>query len=377
MAPLLKFPTGLSQNSHISELIYRINIGYDSHEELVFSALVEIFNIKDKVKRSLLLGICLNGLLAKKPSLDEAKGAVRASLSLDKTNIDSQKQSLFLGHQKIVCVSGSGKKGIPSFNVSSCASIVAAAGGAFVAKTCSAGVSSLTGSADLMEILGANLELEPEQMLSILKVSGLGFFKIEKIIPNFNAVYGGMFLAPNILSLGFAGLVLPFRADFMLFGLSHPNVLLSSNLLNSFGYNNNLVYTSTHDGIHFIDEITPFGNTNIVGYRNGIIGRLADVRMADMLGLPCYDKNDIAPGNSPIENAKIVINILLGKGIQSQEDIVCINAGTILYMSGIATDIQDGFAQSKRIINSGAALSKLIEFVKTTSGNTGIINTLL
>ncbi|MEI6420499.1 MAG: hypothetical protein WCO30_02585, partial [bacterium] len=199
----------------IYEAIYRINVRHDLSESESYHVFREVLNILDDVERGTQMGILLNGLMAKHPTVEEVVGFIKAALSIDEIDTNKLRKLNIGKNKKIIAVAGSGKKGIKTTNISSCAAIVAASLGSSVAKTCSSSTSSISGSSDFMENVGANISISSKLMINVLKETGLGFFKIENRIKKFDALYGGKFYAPHILSFGLAGLLLPFKPDIL------------------------------------------------------------------------------------------------------------------------------------------------------------------
>lgn len=96
-----------------------------------------------------------------------------------------------------------------------------------------------------------------------------------------------------------------------------------------------------------------------------------------MLSLPRYRHTDISEGRDIEHNAEIFLSVLHGTGEQAREDIVCINAGSLLYVSGEVASMEEGFAKAKESVKSGKAFKKLVEFVESTKGNMECITQFL
>ena len=350
------------------EAIYKINIGFDLSEDEAFDAFKYALEIKDPLERSTFLGVILNGTMSKKPLLEEVRGFLRATFVLDGLDPQKTKRVNITGHN-VIGLAGSWKKGIKTTNISSCAAIVAAAGGAYVMKSCSSATSSLVGSSDFIELIGGNIKITSEEMLEVLKKTGLGFFSIENRIKKFDSLYGGKFHAPHVLSFALAGLSLPFKPDVMFYGLSHPNIVLSAKVFNSFGYDNVFVVSSTDNGLHFLDEVCVFGTTYIVGYKEGKLGSLKLIQPGDALNLPRYNRNLISSGKNISENIHLSLAVLNGLGDSAREDLVCVNSATILFLSKKVETLEEGFLLSKKIIRNGLAIAKLKEFIEATGGS--------
>jgi len=254
-------------------------------------------------------------------------------------------------------------------NISTPALLTAASAGAFTAKVASSSTSSLTGSADFLREVGINLNLSVKEMEKIITKTRFGVFTIESLLPNFDSIYAKKFYAPHALSFGLAALASPIKYGNFLYGLAHPNVDLSVKVLKSFGIDNVMVVSTTHDGIHFLDEMGVYGVTKIKGIRKGKIGYTKTFNPLTELKLPKYKPQDICEGKNKKENIKLAIDVLRGKGEKAREDVICINAGTILYLAKKAKNLKEGYIISKRVIKKGSPFKKLLEVIKETNGD--------
>ncbi len=364
-----KFAKSIELPNILQNAVYKMNVRQDMNESESFKVFSTALKIKDNTKRAVIMGILLNGIMAKQPKVDEVVGFIKAALKLDNINIDNIPIIDIGQNKKVIGVAGSGKKAIKTINVSSCAAIVAASIGAYVAKPCSKATSSASGSSDFIESLGANININKQKMINILKKTGLGFFKIENQIKKFDSKYGGNFYAPHVLSLGLAGTVLPFKPNVLLYGLSHNSINTSAEVFLKLGYKNVMVVTTTDDGVHFFDEVGVFGTTSIIGAKNGVIGNIKSIQTANILKFPRYDRESIMQGNNKEMNIKKGVQALSGKGNEALIDIICVNAATILFLSDKASNITDGYNKAKIAIESGLAIKKLEEFIMLTGGN--------
>jgi len=350
------------------EAFYRINLGYDLEEELVYNSLRAVLKIKKESIRTALLSELLNGVMIKGPSLDEVVGLLRASLSLDNvTEIKKPKIRLPKG-ERLISYAGSGKKGFKTMNISTPAAIVAASLGNYVAKACSHSTSSMAGSSDFLSSLGIKIKNSVDENKKVLKKTGLAFFSMEKSTPLFAKVYGGRFFVPHALSFALAGLSFPIKTDIMFYGLSHPNVGLSTQVFNRFGFKNVFVITTTEDGVHYIDEFGISGISTIAGIKNGILGEVASSSFSNELELSSHRMRDIAQEKNVKKNIKVVIDVLRGKGEEARTNVICANAAIIHYLSGKAS-FAKSFKLAKSNIKKGKAFKKLLEIIKITGGN--------
>jgi len=371
-----KYADDIKTQNPIVEAIYKLNIGFSLSEQESYDAMLSILAIENPLEQSTFFGIILNGIMSKRPDVDEVVGLLKATLTLDNLNWENIRQIEIAG-EIVIGLAGSGKKGIKSNNISTCASFVAAAAGTFIIKPCSRSTSSLTGSADFVEKLGIKLKIDSEKTEQILKTTGLGFFSIEGQIQKFDSLYGGKFHAPHALSFALAALVLPIKPNLMFFGLSHPAVSTSVKVLDKFGYKNSFVVASTDNGLHYIDEVAVFGTTYVCGNRNGKVGKINCIQPANELNLPRYSREDIEPGKNIEENILLGLKVLQGIGDRAREDMVCVNSGTILYLAGKVKNLNDGYLLSKNIIKEGKAMEKVRQLIIETGGDMDILNRLL
>ena len=181
------------------ESLYKLNIGQSLDDFEAEEAMLEILKEKDLQKRVSLLTMLLNGVMIKGPSISEVKGLLNASLSLDNI-LEKKKPRIKLPkNERLVGVAASGKKGFKTINITTPASFVAAACGAYIAKACSHSTSSKTGSSDFLEIIGVNINIPFNEKAKILKEKKISFFSIEETTPKFAELYCGVFYAPHAM----------------------------------------------------------------------------------------------------------------------------------------------------------------------------------
>lgn len=195
---------------------------------------------------------------------------------------------------------------------------------------------------------------------------GFGLFAIEKLIPSFDKVYGGVFYSPNILSYGLAALMCPLKPDIVLYGLANKDVQISNEILKMYGVTRSRIVSSCMSETCYMDELNIFGKSKILDSNTGFVEEY-DFRR--LLKLPYYCENDIKQRDSKLDNVKIIVDILTGKKDDAYVDLVCLNAGNILQLSGIVDTIENGYYISKKQIHSGKTIDKLIEIIQESKGN--------
>ena len=357
------------------ESMYKLNLGLSLDEYQAYSAMSSILNIKDENKRSVLMTMLLNGLMVKNPTVSEIKGLLTASLEKDNI-LNIKKPKIKLPKNKILIgLSGSGKKGIKTFNISTPAVIVASCNGTYIAKACSCSTSSKTGSSDFLSHLGIDLNKSLSEQEKILRKTGVMFFSIESTTPKFAKLYEGVFYAPHAMSYALAALSFPIEVDNMVYGLSHPNVKLSIDVLKAFNFNNAFVYSSTEDGIHYLDELGLSGYANVIGIQNGIVGKQVMSSIKDEFNLDRgYSNIDIREGTNVKDNIKKAILALQGKGSKAIIDAICINASLLLCLSKQADSLLDGYNIAYNSIITGKCFKHFLNILELYGGDINIVN---
>ncbi len=260
----------------------------------------------------------------------------------------------------LIDIVGTGGDGSHTFNISTTAMFVAAAAGARVAKHGGRSVSSSSGSADVLEALGANINLKPEQIAQSIAQTGIGFM----YAPNHHSAMKhaaavrkelGVRTIFNILG----PLTNPAGAPNILMGVFHPDLVgIQLRVLQRLGAQHALVVWGRDN----IDEAS-LGAATLVGELvNGEI-REYDIHPDDF-GLSMVSNRSFKVANATESKDKVfeVLNNANGPAC----DIVALNAGMALYGAGVALDIADGIAKAREAIRSGAALAKLHQFVQVT-----------
>lgn len=352
-------------NHQIAEVFYRLNIGAPVEDDLIAKAFGLILSNPNVKARDVQLGALLTGLMVRGPSVREVVILIRTALNID--SVTRYKPTLPPG-EKLVGVAGSGKKGCKTFNISTPACLVASAAGAYVAKPGSSATSSVSGSKDFMNAVGARIS-DPDEMIEILLSTKFGLFPIEELIPKFNAVYGGKTFGPTPLSFALPAVVNPIVCDAVLYGLSHPNVSLALNTFVELGYKNVMIVSSSPDKVHYVDELSTLEHNLVGRIDGGNVGKVEELSVTPITQHPPSPPKALRQGDSLIENVQLALNVLQGKSQGPCEDTVALNAAGILVMAGKETTLSDGFNRAIETIRSGASFRKLEEFIEATGGS--------
>jgi anthranilate phosphoribosyltransferase len=239
---------------------------------------------------------------------------------------------------------------------------VAAAAGAKVAKHGNRSVSSSSGSADVLEALGANIQLTPAQVGECLAATGIGFM----FAPNHHSAMKNV--APVRREMGvrtifniLGPLTNPAGAPNTLLGVFHPDLVgILVRVMERLGAKHVLVVYGK-DGM---DEISLGAATMVGELKDGKISEY-DIHPEDF-GLQMSSNRSLRVANA--QESKEMIFSALSNVAGTAREIVALNAGTALYAANIANSIPQGIVLAREAIASGAARAKLDEFVRVTQG---------
>ena len=152
-----------------------------------------------------------------------------------------------------------------------------------------------------------------------------------------------------MLHMRLAGLSFPVQIDSLAYGISHPNVKLSAEVLKKFGISNALVYSCTYDGIHYLDELLPIGCANLVRIKNSNVEKIISADIQDALSINSYfNINALKEKDDATDNVLASLRILMGEGDQSQIDAICINASIFLLLSEKVNSLEEGYKMAKK-----------------------------
>ncbi|MCR5167591.1 MAG: anthranilate phosphoribosyltransferase [Oscillospiraceae bacterium] len=262
----------------------------------------------------------------------------------------------------ILEIVGTGGDNAHSFNISTTSAFVIAAAGIKVAKHGNRAASSLSGTADCLEALGANISLEPEKCVRLLKDVGFCFFFAQKYHTSMKYVGAirkelGFRTVFNILG----PLTNPASPQHHLLGV-YDRVLLEpvAQVLMKLGSKRGMVVFGTDR----LDEISISAPTAVCEYKEGWMKEYTID--PEQFGFTRGTKEDIL-GGTPAENAATTRAILSGEEKGHKRDSVLLNSGAAIFVGGKAESMAEGVEKAKELINSGLALKKLDEFVKASN----------
>jgi anthranilate phosphoribosyltransferase len=301
-----------------------------------------------------MIAAIITGLRVKKETIGEISGAAKVMRELStKVNIAD--------NGTLVDTCGTGGDGAHSFNVSTAAAFVAAAAGARIAKHGGRSVSSQSGSADVLEALGVNINLTPEQTAKCISEVGFGFM----FAPNYHSAM--KHAAPVRKELGvrtlfniLGPLTNPAGARQQLMGVFHPDLVgIQARVLQRLGSKRVLVVHG-EDGM---DEITISGNTQVAELKDGEV-REYTVHPGQF-GLATATLQEISVDS--VQASRDMLLGVLNNQPGAARDIVLMNAGAAIYLAGLADTLPHGVKKAAEIISSGAAKNKLAQLIEISN----------
>ncbi|WNF21294.1 anthranilate phosphoribosyltransferase [Mesobacillus jeotgali] len=297
----------------------------------------------------------LTGLKVKGESAEEVSGLVKA--------IRKHALNFTKNIPNVLDNCGTGGDGSKSFNISTTSAFVIAGAGITVAKHGNRSVSSKTGSADVLEVLGVSLDFTPEATEEILEQNGIAFLFAPHVHPKLKQIMKVRrdLKIPTIFNL-IGPLTNPVQLDFQLLGIYRRD------MLDKFAHvlaNLNRKRAIVINGAGGMDEASLAGENKMVLVSDGEIKKIN--LNPEEVNLPLYDNSRIRGGDAR-ENADILLQVLQGKK-GAQRDTVLLNAGLGIYTAGKAESILQGVNLAAESIDSGRALSKLENLISISNQN--------
>jgi anthranilate phosphoribosyltransferase len=294
------------------------------------------------------------GLRVKKETIGEISAAAQVMREFA-TKVDVPDR------EHLLDIVGTGGDSSHTFNISTASMFVAAAAGARVAKHGGRSVSSRSGSADVLEALGANIMLKPEQVAQSIAETGIGFM----FAPTHHASM--KHAAPVRKELGvrtifniLGPLTNPAGAPNQLMGVFHPDLVgIQVRVLQRLGSEHVMVVY----GMNGMDEISLSGETLVGELKDGEVREYV-VHPSDF-GMPVYDSRVLKVA-STAESVGCIEQALANED-GPVRDIVLLNAGAALYCGNVAGSVAEGVKQAREAVASGKALAKLSQFVAATN----------
>jgi anthranilate phosphoribosyltransferase len=324
------------------------------HREIFHDEMLHVMRlIMNGEMSAVMMAALITGLRVKKETIGEITAAAQVMREFSTKVQVADKTHL-------VDIVGTGGDGSHTFNISTCAMFVAAAAGARVSKHGGRSVSSKSGSADVMELLGVHINLSPEAIARCIDEVGVGFM----FAPNHHPAMKNV--APIRKELGvrtifniLGPLTNPAGAPNILMGVFHPDLVgIQIRALQRLGAEHALVVYGK-DGM---DEISLGAAT--------VVGELKDGQISEYEIHPEDFKLPMASNRAlrvdTPEQSKAMLLGVLDNQPGAARDIVLLNAGAALYAANVAESVHGGIALARAALESGAAKARLQQLMSTT-----------
>ena len=337
---------------NIQEAIKAVIAKQDLTEDEMRSVMSDIMTGKTQDAQ---IGGFLVGLSIKGATVTEITAAAKVMRSLvSGVTIHNPKH--------LVDTCGTGGDGLGLFNISTACAFVVAAAGAQVAKHGSRSISSKSGSADVLEAAGVNLDMTPEAIGKSVEKIGIGFmFAPAHHSAMKHAIGARKALAVRTIFNVLGPLTNPAKTPYQVMGV-YDKALVEpiANVLKDLGSKHAMVVHSK-DGL---DEISIADDTFVAELKNDKITTY--IINPTEFGLSLGNLNDIKAEDA--DNSLALIQQALDGKNGAAKDIIALNAGAAIYVSGVADSLPAGINKAIKILNSGAAHQKLDDFVKESTG---------
>lgn len=338
----------------IKEAIQKIVRKGDLSYTEAYTVMNEIMNGETTATQNAAFLAALSTKSTKAETIDEISGCAEAM----------REHAIPVPHpgMEVLEIVGTGGDKSNSFNISTTAAFVVAAGGVKVAKHGNRAASSKCGTADVQEALGANISQDPAKALEMLKKVGMCFLFAQK----YHAAM--KYVGPIRRELGFrtvfnilGPLTNPANPDFFLLGVYDAYLVEPvAKVLDKLGVKKAVVV----HGMDCLDEVSPSAPTLVCELKNGYY-RTTEIKPEDF-GLTRGNKEELV-GGTPEENAEITKGILSGKIQGTKRNAVLLNAGLAFYAAGAADTMAEGVKKAADLIDSGAAEKTMEAYIQVSN----------
>jgi anthranilate phosphoribosyltransferase len=335
----------------ITQLINKENLSKDMSKEMF----MEILSDKQTPMQQ---GAFLAALSAKGATPEEVAGSFEAIYEVDTFKVEP------ITEFPVVDNCGTGMDSFKTFNISTVASIIAAAAGIPMAKHGSRALTSVCGTIDVLEALGIDMDSSVEVVKESIEKAGIGIFN--GMSPEVHPVALGRVLSQisfgSVLNIS-ASLANPALPQYGVRGVYSKEMLnFVPQIMAEIGYKRAIVVYG-EVGDQAIDEASTLGTTHIAELKEDGTVEKYSFSPQDMLITP-GNVDEIRTFASVEESALGIVRLLKGKETRTREDIVALNAGLVLYLRDKADSIRGGYEMALELIRNGAAWDKLKAWVK-------------
>jgi anthranilate phosphoribosyltransferase len=304
-------------------------------------------------------GAFLSALAAKGETEEEVAGAWEAIYALDTRQVPLDDQMALLEN------SGTGMDTFKTFNISTAASVIAAAGGIKMARHGARAITSVCGTVDMAEALGVDVECPADTVAKSIEKVGIGLFN--GMSPQIHPRALGRILSKlcfgSTLNIA-ASLANPALPKMGVRGVYAKEMVRPvANVMKAIGYQRAVVLYGSIDGSdQGMDEASVCGSTFCTELTDGGELREFSFRPEDV-GLNCHDPVQLVPDRDIGREAKRFVSLIRGKSNDARKAAAMLNAGLIFYTAGKAGNIQDGIEKAACALSTGAAYQTLEKWV--------------
>ncbi|MBU1568823.1 MAG: anthranilate phosphoribosyltransferase [Proteobacteria bacterium] len=308
-------------------------------------------------------GAFLAALTAKGETASEVAGGWQAVYELDTKKVA-------MGDLAIVDNCGTGMDSFKTFNISTAASLVAAAGGVSVARHGARAITSSCGTVDMVEALGVDVECSVELVAKSIAQAGIGIFN--GMSPSVHPMALGRILSQicfgSPLNIA-ASLAHPALPKIAVRGVYSPTLLQPvAEVMQAIGYTDALViYGGISGSAQGMDEASVCGTTSGVRLQNGALTHFSF--QPEECGLRSHRPDDLMPDGDRCTAAVKMYQLLAGRGDAARLDAVILNSALVFFVKGLVVTISEGVGKAREILLSGQALAALRRWVEVQNSD--------
>jgi anthranilate phosphoribosyltransferase len=309
-------------------------------------------------------GAFLAALTAKGETAEEIAAAWEAIYELDTTKVTP------MVSQPLVDNCGTGMDTLKTFNISTAAAVVAAAGGVCMAKHGARAITSSCGAVDILESVGVDVECDVDIVKRSIEKAGIGIFNGMSAKVHPRALFRILSQIRFGTTLNIAGsLANPALPRYGVRGVYSADLVKPvAQVMREIGYIKALVFHGSNGNGLGMDEISTLGDTLIAELNGSEHIKTYTVNPEDF-GIKHSNEQAISPSSDRKQEVLNFLRILTGRDRGPRHEIVCLNTTPIFYLAGKAGNLRDGFSQARDIIESGRAVTKLREWVKAQNSD--------
>ena len=313
-------------------------------------------------------GAFLAAITAKGASAEEIAGIWEAIYDIDTVKVHPE----VCGPLVENC--GTGMDGIKTFNISTAASLIAAADGINMAKHGARAITSKCGAVDILETIGVDVECDVEVVKRSIERAGIGIFNGMSPRVHPSALYRILSQIRFGTVLNVAGsLANPARPEYALRGVySREMVLPIAQAMREIGYKRGfVVHGRSRDGSRGMDELSTLGRSHVAEIsEDGSIREYA--LMPEDLGIRAAEEEELLYRADREAEVLSLLSLLMGEDRGQRRDIVCLNAAPLLCITDHSGSLPEAMKRAEEIIDSGRAARKLHDWVKYQNQNPGL-----